>query len=114
MKWRVYEGRGEFMKISFRKHKCSWFLVFSLAAILAIVACNVWLFCCGRCSLNDYLQIPTIGWILIAANLIAGLILFAVQRRNSKKSCEDFCYECRICLRDTWLYCPNCGGVRSH
>jgi hypothetical protein len=102
------------MKIRFRKHKCSWFFVFLLASILAIVACNAWQFCCGGCSLSDYLRIPTIGWVLIAANLFAGLILFGVRRVNCKKLGEDFCCECRIHLRDTWLYCPNCGGERSH
>jgi hypothetical protein len=100
------------MKIRFRKHKCSWFLAFSLAAILAIVACNVWLFCCGRCSLNDYLQIPTIGWMLISANLVAGLVLFVVKRRNQTKPGGDFCCDCCIVLRGTWVYCPNCGGER--
>ena len=100
------------MRIEFRKYKCSWFLAFSLAAILAIVACNIWVLCCGRCVLNDYLRIPTIGWMLIVANLVAGLIFFAVKRRNGTKSGGGACCDCHIVLRDTWVYCPNCGGER--
>ena len=100
------------MKIAFRKYKYSWFVVFCSAAILAIVACNLWLLCCGRCVINDYMHIPPIGWMLLVANLVAGLLLFAVKRRNRKNPDGTFSCGCRIALRDTWLYCPNCGGDR--
>ena len=102
------------MKISFRGHKCSWFMVFCLTAILAIVSCNVWMLCDGYSVLNDYLKIPTIGWMLIVANLIAGLVFFTVKRSNNNNPGWGFCRGCQISLRDTWLYCPNCGGERSH
>lgn len=100
------------MKIEFRKYKYSWFVIFCSAAILAIVVCNIWLLCCGRCVINDYLHIPPIGWGLVVANLVAGFILFFVKRRNNTKPDENFCSGCQIDLRDNWAYCPNCGGER--
>jgi hypothetical protein len=108
----VFERHGEQMKIGFRKHRYSWFAVFCSAAILAILACNLWLLCCGRCVINDYLHIPPIGWGLIAANLIAGMTLFLIKRRNNIKPDNDACGSCRTGLRDTWVYCPNCGSER--
>lgn len=101
------------MKIAFRKYKYSWFVVFCLTAILVILACNVWLLCCGRCVINDYLHIPPIGWLLIGANLVAGTILLLVKRLNHPKPDGNFCCGCRIGLRDSWAYCPNCGSERS-
>jgi hypothetical protein len=100
------------MKIEFRKYKYSWFVVFCSAAILAIVACNVWLLCCGRCVINDYLHIPPIGWGLVAANLVAGIILYLVKRRNNTKPGGGGCGGCRTGMRDIWVYCPNCGDER--
>jgi hypothetical protein len=100
------------MKIEFRKYKYSWFVVFCSAAILAIVACNVWLLCCGRCVINDYLHVPPIGWVLVVANLVAVIILYFVKRRNNNKPGGDSCGVCRTGLRDSWIYCPNCGGER--
>ncbi|MDT8444973.1 MAG: hypothetical protein RQ722_11805 [Desulfuromonadales bacterium] len=101
------------MKIEFRKYKYSWFMVFCSAAILAIVAGNIWLLCCGHCVITDYLHIPPIGWALVIANLVAGIVLFLVKRRNNIRPDKDFCGSCRTGLRDTWVYCPNCGDERS-
>jgi hypothetical protein len=98
--------------MAFRKYHLSWFLVFCLAAILAILVCNAWQLCCGRCVLNDFLRIPPIGWVLIIANLIAGLVLTAVKRRDGKKTATDRCSACNTALRDTWIYCPSCGEER--
>lgn len=98
------------MKVEVRKRRYSWFVVFCLTTILAIVAGNIWLLCCGRCVLNDYLRIPQIGWLLIFANLAAGLVLLVIKRRRQARPDEPCCMRCRISLRDTWVYCPNCGS----
>jgi hypothetical protein len=97
------------MKIAFKKYKYSWFFLFCLAAVLAIVACNVWLICCGRCVVNDYLMIPPIGWALISANLLAGAILYVVKRRMNTKTDVNSCGSCHVGLLNNWTYCPNCG-----
>ena len=97
------------MKIAFRKYKYSWFVVFCIAAILAIVACNVWLLCCGRCVINDYLHVPPIGWLLIGSNLVAGLVFFAIKNRKDTKLDDSLCPSCHARLRELWAYCPNCG-----
>jgi len=100
------------MKKLLQNCKYSWFLIFCLAIILVIVACNFWLLCFDRYVLSDYLKIPVIGWLLIIANLVAGLILFSVKRRNDTSFGGLFCRGCQAVLRDTWVYCPNCGGDR--
>ncbi|NIQ11595.1 MAG: hypothetical protein GWO23_18935 [Gammaproteobacteria bacterium] len=102
------------MKIAFRKHKYSWFVVFCSLGIFAIVACNIYLLCCGRCVVSDFLRIPPMGWFIIAANLVAGLILVAVKRRGDKQKSDDVCSVCHIALRDNWVYCPNCGHDAAH
>jgi hypothetical protein len=104
------EPKGERVKISFKEIRVSWFVVFCLAAILAILACNTWLLCCGHCVLSDFLRIPTIGWAIILANLAAGVVLFAVKRRSDKKTERCFCCACQTSLRDSWVYCPICGS----
>ncbi len=105
--------KNERIKSMFRNHKYSWFAIFCLAAILTIVVCNLWQLCCGHCALGDFLRIPLIGWVLIAANLAAGLVLFSMKRRNGKPSAGDNCGLCHIILREGWAYCPNCGDAHG-
>jgi Mn2+/Fe2+ NRAMP family transporter len=108
------ESKGGCVTLAFRKFRYSWFVVFCLAAILVIVACNIWQLCCGRCVLNDFLRVPPIGWVLIIANLVAGMVLILVKRRSRRNSAADMCGSCHASLRDTWVYCPNCGIERSY
>jgi len=100
------------MKIAFRKYKYSWFVVFCSVAILAIVACNVWLLYCGRCVYNDCMSVPPIGWVLIVANLVAALVFFAVKSRKKTEYDVSLCASCHIRLRELWGFCPNCGQER--
>ena len=98
------------MKISFRKYKYSWFIVSCLAAIVAILACNLWSLYWGHCAINDFLRIPPMGWVLIGANLVAGVIFFAIKNRKHTKHVGFLCTSCHVGLRETWTYCPNCGN----
>jgi hypothetical protein len=100
------------MKITFKKYKFSWFVVFCLTAIAAIIACNLWSLFHGHCVVNDFLRIPPIGWVLILSNIVAGLILYVVKHRKETKRSGDFCVICHTGLRDVWVYCPHCGGER--
>jgi hypothetical protein len=102
------------MKIQFRKYKYSWFLVFCSLGVLAIIACNISLLCIGGCVVSDFLRIPPMGWLIIAANLVAGMILLGVKRRNAKRTNGDTCSSCHIMLRENWIYCPNCGQDAGH
>ncbi len=97
------------MNLLFLKYKNSWFIVFCLTAVVAIVACNLWLLYWGHCVFDDFFKIPTIGWGLICANFIAALIFSMVRRRNKKKVHVSSCSTCEARLRDSWIYCPNCG-----
>jgi hypothetical protein len=108
------ESKGGGVIVGFRKLCNSWFVVFCLAATLVIIACNAWQLCCGACVLNDFLRVPPIGWVLIMANFIAGLILTLVKRRGGTKNAINSCGSCHASLRDAWLYCPNCGDERPH
>lgn len=102
------------MKIAFKKINCSWFIALSMLAILVIAACNIWQLYHGHCEFSDFLKIPTIGGMLIAANLVAGLIFFVVKCRSKTKSVGNSCVDCSAGLRDAWVFCPNCGGERLH
>ena len=102
------------MKIALRDYRYSWFVIFCLVAILAIVTCNLWLLCCGRCVPGDFLRIPGAGWVIIVANLAAGLVFLAVKLRGGKKSGDGSCGICNTALRDTWVYCPKCGHEHHH
>lgn len=84
-----------------------------MAAIVAILACNLWSLYWGHCVINDFLRIPAIGWIIIGANLVAGLIFFSVKHRKHTKQDGSLCTSCHIRLRELWVYCPNCG-IEQH
>ena len=99
------------MKAFFRKYSSSWFVFGSLAAIAAIIGCNLWYLLNGHCAVHDFLRIPAIGWVLIAANVVAALILYFVKHRNRKNVDGHCCAKCQTDLREAWEYCPNCGGV---
>lgn len=92
-----------------KKYCSSWFVLFCLAAIAAILVCNLWSLFVGACVIHDYLRIPAIGWVLILTNVIAGLVLYLVKHRNKSKPQGSYCAVCHVNLRENWEYCPNCG-----
>ena len=98
------------MKMSFVTQKYSWFIVCCLAAIVLIVACNLWSLYWGHCVINDFLRIPPMGWALIGANLVAGVAFFTIKNCKHTKHVGFFCSSCHVGLRDVWVYCPNCGN----
>ena len=100
------------MKDFLKKHSHSWFVYACLAAIAAILACNLWSLWIGDCVIHDFLRIPTIGWFLIFANVVAGLTLYFVKHRNHPTD-DRICVSCQTNLRDNWEYCPNCGDECS-
>jgi hypothetical protein len=95
------------------KRNYSWFIIFCLLAIVAIVACNLWSLYWGHCAISDFLEIPPIGWLLIGANFLAALVFFSIKRYYQKKCDEFLCSSCAACLREAWLYCPNCGDQQG-
>lgn len=101
------------MKDFFRKYAHSWFVLASLAAIAAIIACNIWYLLHGHCAAHDYLRVPMIGWALIIANIVAGMVLYCVKHRNRSKPDGTFCPSCYTDLRESWGFCPNCGEQRA-
>ena len=101
------------MQKIFGKYRLSWFVSFCLAGILAIVACNLCLLYFGHCVVNDFLQIPPIGWFIIAANLVAGVVLAMIRQAGGKRSGNNQCPSCHVGLRDAWVYCPNCGEAMA-
>ena len=106
----IFEQSDKGMNILFNKYKGSWFVVGCLVAIVAIIACNLWLLCWGHCVINDFLRIHPIGWLLIGANLVAGLVFFVIKNRKNTKHDESLCAACHTRLRELWVYCPKCGG----
>jgi predicted RNA-binding Zn-ribbon protein involved in translation (DUF1610 family) len=54
------------------------------------------------------------GWFIIAANLVAGLVLVVVKRRGHDKKADNVCAACHIVMRENWVYCPNCGQDAAH
>ena len=102
------------MKLSLRKDKHFWFILFCASGIVAIAAFNLYLLCCGQCVIHDFLKIPPAGWLIMAANLVAGIILVTVKRQHARRLVRDNCTCCNILLRDTWSYCPKCGQTVVH
>ncbi len=91
------------------KCKYSPFIVFCLAAIAFIIACNLWSLYWGHCVIHDFLNIPPMGWAVIVANLVAILALFLIKRYNKMNKDVTHCTSCHSGLQDAWVYCPNCG-----
>lgn len=92
-----------------RKYRISWFVGFCLAGIIAIVVCNLCLLYFGHCVVDDFLQIPPIGWFMIAANLVAGAVLAMLRQDRRQRHETNHCPGCKVALREAWTYCPNCG-----
>lgn len=85
-------------------------MLFCITGIVAILACNLYLLCCGQCVIHDFLKIPPVGWLIILANFVAGIVLLAVKRRRARPGHQtDNCACCNILMRDNWSYCPKCG-----
>ncbi len=89
-----------------------WLGFWLLAAALSVLAYNTWLVCCGVCTFETLMTPGPAGWILLSANLAAGLALVILVRVNRSKSKDKNC-DCGQCLGQGWRFCPQCGkGIR--
>ncbi|TYO98254.1 hypothetical protein EDC39_10749 [Geothermobacter ehrlichii] len=91
----------------FGRETC-WLGFWLLAAALSVLAYNTWSVCCGACSYQDLITPGPAGWILLAANLVAGLVLVILVRVNHVKFLEESC-RCGQRLQKRWSFCPRCG-----
>ncbi len=72
----------------------------------AVVVYNSWSYCCGRCSLEDFLIPSPGGLALMAANGGALIALVILRRRPARgwRHCQ-----CGASLNGQWSFCPDCG-----
>lgn len=82
-----------------------------VGGVVAVIAYNVWAYCCGRCALIHFMQINGVIWLLVAGNLVAGLIL-VMLKLGKHRDIEPLQCSCGNIVDDKWLFCPECGRKR--
>ncbi|HEY5673144.1 MAG TPA: hypothetical protein VIR78_05530 [Malonomonas sp.] len=81
--------------------------------LLIIVGYNYWSYRCGYCTISSLLSLSAPAILLIVLNVIACLVLLAVKLRSRQQLQRQRC-NCGKTLRNTWQYCPDCGGARQN
>lgn len=81
------------------------------AIVVAIVAgYNTWLFCWGRCTLENFLRLNVPSGLLLASNGVAFAILLLLKARPSKHLVFPRC-QCGAELEPQWNFCGRCGEL---
>lgn len=80
-----------------------------LVAAAAVVAYNLWSFCCGQCRLEHFLTLGPPGIVLIFFTVVAAATLLALQHLRQRREDRGLC-RCGHRLARHWLFCPACGG----
>ncbi len=79
---------------------------------LSVIGYNLWSYSCGYCTLASLLRLSTPAILLITCNLLAGVMLLVIRRRNRQQELRSHC-ACGEILRSSWQFCPNCGHSRQ-
>ncbi|WP_432821081.1 hypothetical protein [Trichloromonas sp.] len=91
--------------------RCIVVFALGLAAGTAVLAYNLWAYCCGRCTLRGFLVIGPFEKTMIGLTLVAGLSLVALKAFRRRQLAGRRC-NCGAMLSDAWAFCPECGVSR--
>ena len=85
-------------------------LVLSAGVLLAVLCYNTWSYCCGNCTLANFLDPGPFGLLLLALDLVAALVLLVLRRRAGE---GERCTRCGTPCSTNWAFCSACGTALS-
>lgn len=87
-------------------------LMLLAGSFFAVFCYNTWSLCCGRCTAATFMNPGPFGLALLALNIIAVFLLFALRlhRRRQYSRCQC---RCGVTLTTEWRYCPGCGRTNQ-
>lgn len=84
----------------------------ALMLVLVIVSYNIWSYCAGHCTGASLLAFSFPAKLLIGGIAVAFIFLLSCKAKNKQLAQLNTCL-CGAELRDTWVYCPECGHQRK-
>jgi hypothetical protein len=86
-------------------------LALGLVAGTAVLAYNLWAYCCGRCTLRGFLVMGPYQKTMILLTCSVALLLVVVKLIGRRKLAVRRC-SCGAALADDYVFCPECGASR--
>ncbi|WP_305046576.1 zinc-ribbon domain-containing protein [Geoalkalibacter sp.] len=83
-------------------------LILAVPVLAVVVAYNTWLFCWGRCTLENLTRLSLPGGLLLAGNGIALAVLLFLKSRPPRPPVLPRC-RCGAPIEAEWRFCGHCG-----
>lgn len=81
-------------------------LVLGGVVVAVVLAYNTWLFCWGRCTLENLTRLSLPGGLLLAGNGVAlAVLMFLKARPPVLPRCR-----CGAFIEADWRFCGHCGS----
>jgi hypothetical protein len=92
--------------------KSKLILSLALLTVVSVLGYNSWLYSCGACTLHALITPSAPGYLLLAINLLLGMILILLKLRQARRQRQRVC-PCGSELLSDWSFCPACGSKRT-
>jgi len=92
--------------------KSKLILSLALLTVVCVLGYNFWLYSCGACTLHALLTPSVPGYLLLAINLLLGMMLILLKLRQARRVRRRVC-PCGSELLSEWSFCPACGSNRT-
>lgn len=87
-------------------------LLLAVLTVVCVLGYNTWLYSCGACTLRALMTPSVPGYLLLAINLLLGIILVLLKHRQARMERQRLC-RCGSVLLPEWGFCPACGSQRT-
>ncbi|MDO3379369.1 zinc-ribbon domain-containing protein [Geoalkalibacter halelectricus] len=84
-------------------------LILTAAVVVTVVAYNSWLYCWGRCTLENLTRLSLPGGLLLAGNGLALGVLIFLKLTPVRRPLLPHC-RCGALIEDEWRFCGHCGA----
>ncbi|KIH76564.1 hypothetical protein GFER_10380 [Geoalkalibacter ferrihydriticus DSM 17813] len=84
-------------------------LILAAVVLVTVVAYNSWLYCWGRCTLENLTRLSLPGGLLLAGNGVALAILIFLKMAPTHRLALPRC-RCGVPIEEDWRFCGHCGA----
>ncbi|HKL48429.1 MAG TPA: hypothetical protein VJ882_02125 [Desulfuromonadales bacterium] len=87
--------------------------VVSAFTVVAVVAYNLWAYCCGLCAAENFVRPGPFGLLLTGVTVLAGIALLILKAIRIHALRRIRC-RCGVPSASEWSFCPRCGISLKH
>lgn len=83
-------------------------VVISGFTVAAVLAYNLWAYCCGLCAAENFVRPGPFGLLLTGVTVLAGIALLILKAFRIHALRRSRC-RCGAPSASEWSFCPRCG-----